>query len=190
MTTSHPRLSAAGWPSRVIYAGTYSKPFATGIRVGFGLLPEPLLTAVRRIKGNHDFGTGNFMQFVVKAALESGVYASHITKLRRRYAKKAGVMAQALREHFPASVQWDAPCGGLYVWASLPRSMNCGPGSKFFRSCLDENVLYVPGEFCYVDDPRRRKPGNQMRLSFGGATLSEIETGIARLGKVLRSFLK
>lgn len=55
---------------------------------------------------------------------------------------------------------------------------------------MDENVLYVPGEFCYVNDPRRRKPGNQMRLSFGGATLSEIETGIARLGKVLRSFLK
>src|SRR5450432_353699 len=44
---------------RVIYAGTYSKPYATGVRVGFGILPEPLYTAVLRIKGNHDFGTAN-----------------------------------------------------------------------------------------------------------------------------------
>src|SRR5690606_10165135 len=40
---------------RVIFAGTYSKPFSTGVRVGFGVLPEPLLTIVTRIKGNHDF---------------------------------------------------------------------------------------------------------------------------------------
>ena len=44
-------LTLAGAKARVIYAGTYSKPFATGVRVGFGILPEPLFTAVLRIKG-------------------------------------------------------------------------------------------------------------------------------------------
>ncbi|MGN6641767.1 MAG: PLP-dependent aminotransferase family protein [Verrucomicrobiota bacterium] len=50
-------LTAKGGLERVIYAGTYSKPFATGTRVGFGILPEPVFTSVLRIKGNHDFGT-------------------------------------------------------------------------------------------------------------------------------------
>jgi 2-aminoadipate transaminase len=37
-------LGAAGHAERVIYTGTYSKPFATGTRVGFGLLPKELFT--------------------------------------------------------------------------------------------------------------------------------------------------
>ncbi|HUA38948.1 MAG TPA: aminotransferase class I/II-fold pyridoxal phosphate-dependent enzyme, partial [Candidatus Sulfopaludibacter sp.] len=42
-------LMAPGATERVIYTGTYSKPYAPGTRVGFGILPEPLFTAVQRI---------------------------------------------------------------------------------------------------------------------------------------------
>ena len=59
-----PCLQGLDRTGRVIYAGTYSKPFASGMRVGFGLLPEPVHTAVVRIKGNHDFGTSNLPQQV------------------------------------------------------------------------------------------------------------------------------
>src|SRR5439155_2283885 len=61
-------------PERLIYAGTYSKPFATGIRVGFGVLPEPLRTVVGRLKGSHDFGTANFLQQILSAAIASCRY--------------------------------------------------------------------------------------------------------------------
>src|SRR5439155_498223 len=47
-------LAIEGFADRVIYAGTYSKPFATGIRVGFGLLPKALFEIVYRIKSNHE----------------------------------------------------------------------------------------------------------------------------------------
>ena len=50
---------------RVIYLGTYSKPFATGVRVGFGLMPEPVLGTVLRIKGNHDFGSSSLLQHLL-----------------------------------------------------------------------------------------------------------------------------
>ena len=62
-------LTLPGARERVIYAGTYSKPFATGVRVGFGILPEPVYTAVLRIKGNHDFGTANLLQHLLARAL-------------------------------------------------------------------------------------------------------------------------
>ena len=52
-------LVADGATERVIYAGTYSKPFATGIRVGFARLPDPLLGSVLNIKGNDDFGSSS-----------------------------------------------------------------------------------------------------------------------------------
>ncbi len=175
---------------RVIYAGTYSKPFATGARVGFGILPEPLYTCVLRAKGNHDFGTSNLLQELMRRAMERGDYTKHLTVLRARYRKKAAIMRQAMREHFPAAIEWMDPAGGLYFWAKLPKGMISGGKSKFFQAALDRDVLYVPGELCYADNPSRRKPNREMRLSFGGATESEIRTGIQRLGAVVKAALQ
>jgi 2-aminoadipate transaminase len=167
---------------RVIYAGTYSKPFATGIRVGFGVVPEPLRTVVTRLKGSHDFGTANFLQQILSAALASCRYKEHLTTLRRRYAQKAEVMAKAIEEHFPESVQWKRPDGGLYIWAKA--QAKTGVKSKLFQASLNHDVIYVPGELCYGDDPSRPKPNQEMRLSFGGASLENIRAGIKRLGSL------
>jgi 2-aminoadipate transaminase len=171
---------------RVIYAGTYSKPFATGARVGFGILPPEVFTAIARIKGNHDFGTANLLQQLLSRALSSGAYEKHLPRLRKRYAGKAERMVRAVREHFPAHVKYAEPRGGLYVWAQLPTRIKSGVKSKLFQTALKRDVLYVPGELCYCDDPTRRKPNREMRISFGGAKDADIPIGIERLGRVLQ----
>jgi len=180
-------LAAGGFGDRVILAGTYSKPFATGIRVGFGILPEPLFTRVLRIKGNHDFGTSNLLQQILVRAIASGRYEKHLAALHARYAAKAAVMKRAMREHFPDWVEWREPEGGLYYWARLPKRLKSGLKSKVFKDALAQDVLYVPGELCYADDPTRPKPNHEMRISFGGASLEDIAEGIARLGRVLNA---
>jgi 2-aminoadipate transaminase len=182
-------LAVSGAADRVIYAGTFTKPFATGARVGYGLLPEPLLAAVRHIKGNHDFGTANLLQQLFARALASGAYARHVARLQKRYAHKARVMKRALEKHFPPAVEWWEPAGGLYFWARLPRSVSTAVKSKIFQTALKHDVLYVPGELCYADDPTRKKPDHEMRLSFGNASEADIREGIARLGKVLRKLI-
>ncbi len=106
-------LAARGHRDRVIYVGTYSKPFATGVRVGFGILPADLYRVVLRVKGNHDFGTSNLMQQLLAEAIRSGKYERHLAALRSRYAFKAQTMVQAIREHFPRNVHWVPPGGGL-----------------------------------------------------------------------------
>jgi len=182
-------LTLPGARDRVIYAGTYSKPFATGVRVGFGILPEPLFTSVLRIKGNHDFGTANLLQHLLARALADGTYDQQVAKARRNYARKARVMKVALAKYFPANVEiWEAG-GGLYFWARLPKKISAGVDSKIFQTALKHDVLYVPGELCYADDSARRKPANEMRLSFGNASEAHIREGIRRLGAVLRKFV-
>jgi 2-aminoadipate transaminase len=182
-------LAVKGRAERVIYTGTYSKPFATGTRVAFGLLPEPVFTAVLRIKGNHDFGTSNLLQQLLAQALATGRYDRHLVELRERYARKARIMSKALREQFPAEVEWLEPRGGMYFWARLPRRLESGPKSKLFREALANNVLYVPGELCYADDSTRVKPNREMRISFGNAVEKDIRTGVARLGAALHKLL-
>ena len=183
-------LMVPGAAERVIYTGTYSKPFATGARVGFGLLPEPLFTTVLRIKGNHDFGTANLLQQLLAGALGAGLYDRHVARIEKRYGRKAQIMKQALARHFPPNVEiWESG-GGLYFWARLPRNVSTGVRSKVFRTALKNDVLYVPGAFCYADDPARRKPDHEMRLSFGSASEPDIREGIKRLGAVLKKILK
>jgi 2-aminoadipate transaminase len=183
-------LTLPGAAQRVIYAGTYSKPFATGVRVGFGILPEPVYTAVLRIKGNHDFGTANLLQHLLARALATRLYDRHVAKIRKNYARKAAVMKRAMAEHFPANVEiWEAG-GGLYFWARLPKGISTGVKSKVFQAALKADVLYVPGELCYADDPSRAKPDNELRISFGSANEENIRKGIARLGKVLKKFVR
>jgi 2-aminoadipate transaminase len=179
-------LMAPGALGRVIYAGTYSKPYAPGVRVGFGILPEPLFTAVQRIKGNHDFGTANLLQQLLAGALATGSYDRHVAKIEKRYGQKARVMKQAIAEHFPSNVEiWESG-GGLYFWARLPEHISTGVKSKVFQAALKNDVLYVPGELCYANDPSRKKPDHEMRLSFGSASEKNIREGIKRLGAVLR----
>ena len=82
------------------------------------------------------------------------------------------------------------PEGTLYVWgdlSKLPEGLR--DGMAFFRACLDEKVIVVPGEFFDVN-PGKRRPGrhsrfrNQVRFSFG-PELDVIEEGLARMGRVL-----
>jgi len=178
-------LAVREFADRVIYAGTYSKPFATGTRVGFGILPEPVYTAVIRIKGNHDFGSSNLLQQLIVRAITSGKYEHHLTALQLRYAKKAKTMLAALKKYFPPGVTWWEPKGGLYYWARLPEKVHSGVKSKVFQAAVARDVLYVPGELCYTDDSDRSKPNHEMRLSFGGGTEANVRSGIERLGGVL-----
>jgi 2-aminoadipate transaminase len=182
-------LAVRGAADRVIYAGTFTKPFATGARVGYGVLPEPVFTAVKHIKGNHDFGTANLLQQLFVRALASGLYGQQVARLQKRYAHKARAMKLAIKKHFPSAVEWWEPEGGLYFWARLPRHIPAGMKSKVFSTALKNDVLYVPGEICYADDPTRRKPNHEMRISFGSASEADIREGIKRLGVVLRKFL-
>ncbi len=182
-------LAIKGAGNRVIYAGTYSKPFATGTRVGFGLMPEPVFSTVLRIKGNHDFGSSNLLQQLLARALESGLYETHLAVLRKRYAHKADLMRAAIKQHFPPEVECWEPTGGLYFWGRLPQRLESGTGSKVFKKALVNNVLYVPGNLCYADDPTRPKPNHEMRLSYGGAAEANLSKGIARLGAVFRECL-
>jgi 2-aminoadipate transaminase len=182
-------LMLRGADRDVIYTGTYSKPFAPGARLGFGILPEPLFTTVQRIKGNHDFGSANLLQQLLARALQTGLYDKHVARIEKRYEQKARVMKQALAEHFPANIEiWESG-GGLYFWARLPKGISAGVHSKVFETALKADVLYVPGELCYADDPARRRPNNEMRISFGSASEENIREGIKRLGKVLKKFV-
>ncbi|MCA9120480.1 MAG: PLP-dependent aminotransferase family protein [Planctomycetaceae bacterium] len=170
----------------VIVAGTFSKSFSPGVRIGWGILPEHLVGPVCAQKGNIDFGSPNLNQHLMAEVLRRGLFSAHVETLRSSYSKKLDVMLNAADEYLSplAGVKWLRPNGGLYVWATLPPQVDTGPAGELFDRSVAEGMLYVPGQYCY---PSEGQPvaKNCMRLSFGVQSCEKIREGIAALARAI-----
>jgi 2-aminoadipate transaminase len=171
---------------RVIYANTLTKPFATGIKLGYGILPAEVMRTVLRLKGNQDFGSSNLLQTIMARVFAEGRYVRHLPTLASAYRAKRDVMCEAIRRWLPANVTFEKPGGGLYVWARLPEGERTGVDGALFRRAVKSGVLYVPGEMCYCRDETRPAPRNFMRLSYGSQNAAGIRRGIRLLGEAIR----
>lgn len=168
----------------VILGMTFSKPLAPGLKTGYALLPRGLMAPLLRLKGCHDFGSNNLTQHLIDRLLQNGSYDRHVAELRRVYRNKRDAMLEALAEEFGnTEACWTHPEGGLYVWLAFPRGTDTGPKSPLMGASLREGVLYVPGQFCYVNGSNGPVPTNEARLSFGVASSEQIHEAIRRLGR-------
>ncbi len=176
----------------VILTQTFSKTFSPGLRVGFSVLPECLIKPVNDLKGNEDFGSARLNQHIVADVLQSGEYAAHVSDVISGYVAKRDAMLAAASEFFSdlPGVEWERPHGGLYVWMTLPKEIATGFDSHLFHEATDSTkVIYVPGELCYPTSWSDR-PRNQMRLSFGVETPSQIREGMQRLAAAVRHVME
>jgi 2-aminoadipate transaminase len=171
--------------SHVILAMTFSKPWAPGLKTGYGFLPRELIGPLDRLKGNHDFGSNNFTQHLLHRLLVSGAYDRHVQQLCQVYCAKRDTLLGALAEEFRdwPEVCWTHPDGGLYVWLRFPPGVDTGPDSRLMKAALAEGVLYVPGQFCYVNGENGPIPTNEARLSFGVAPPEQMREAVRRLAR-------
>lgn len=175
----------------VILAQTFSKSFSPGLRVGYGIVPSALVRPICDRKGNEDFGSSHFSQRLMAAVLESGRYEAHVELVRASYRLKRDRMLLAAERYFRdlPGVSWVRPEGGLYVWMTLPPTLETGfDGPLFKRATKVDGVMYVPGELSYAGPPEGRRR-NQMRLSFGVESPERIEEGMRRLAAAVGAVL-
>jgi 2-aminoadipate transaminase len=182
------RAETSGDDALVVYAGTFSKSFSPGIRLGWGILPRPLITPVLSAKGHLDFGTAQFNQLVMTEVLSSGGFARHVPRLREAYRRKRDALAAALDEHLAAvpGAAWSRPDGGLYLWLTLPPELPAGEAGPLLDRAIAEGILYVPGEHCYPPSGAATAP-NTIRLSFGVEDADTLKRGAALLARAIRA---
>ncbi len=173
-------LSMEAWHDHpVLYAGTLTKPFATGLKTGYGLTRSTVWReGLERIKGHQDFGSSQFAQAVLREALRCGDYAHHLREVRPFYAVKAARLEDVL-ERAGLRAQgwhWESPRGGLLLWLRAPDGLDTSFDGPLWRAAMDESVLYVPGDLCFAEGA----PRNFVRLSFGALAAERIEEAARR----------
>jgi 2-aminoadipate transaminase len=166
----------------VISTYTFSKACSPGLKTGYGLLPRELVGPVLRLKSSHDFGSNNFTQYVLDRLLETGAYHRHVAGLVEVYRAKRDTLLATLEREFGdwPEVSWTHPAGGLYVWLTLPASLDTGPEGPLMQAALQHGVLFVPGVFGHVNE-EGSVPTCEARLSYGVATAEQLAEGVHRL---------
>ena len=170
-----------------LYLSTFTKPFASGLKVGWGVCTDDAwLAAMVNAKGHHDFGTANFNQAICEHILAGDVFDTHLKKIRPAYAGKMRALHGALESAGlgASGWRWAVPGGGIYLWLEAPGDLDTGLESAFCRACVEAGVLYVPGALCFGDNV----PKNFVRLSFGVLGEAGLQEAGRRFASVAQRF--
>jgi 2-aminoadipate transaminase len=167
-------------PEHVIYMGSFSKVLVPGLRLGYVVAPEELLGKLVQAKQAADLHTPSFTQRVVHEAIQDDFLDHHIPGIHTLYAQQCELMLAALDRYFPATARWTRPHGGMFIWVTLPEGVD---SASLLAKAIEQNVAFVPGAPFYANDPQ----ANTLRLSFVTVPADKIESGMQKLGALLKA---
>jgi len=167
-------------PDVVLQAGTFSKIFFPGVRLGWAAGPAEIVSRLVVAKQNSDQCSGALGQRMLEEYGRAGHLDRQIVSSRALYARRAALMADALGAHMPDGTTWTRPQGGFYVWLTAPDGVDTVALSAAARA---RKVAYVPGRPFYPAEAGAA----QIRLAYSRVADHLIDEGIRRIGEVLRT---
>jgi 2-aminoadipate transaminase len=167
-------------PDIVLQAGTFSKIFFPGVRLGWAVGPPDVIAEMAAAKQNTDQCAGGLGQRMVEEYGRGGHFERQIPVARALYASHWTALEAALERHLPDGCTWSRPTGGFLTWLTLPDGVDT---IAMRPAALAAGVSYVPGPPFYVGD----EGGNELRLSFSHLSPTELDEAVRRLSGVIRA---
>ncbi|WP_454625326.1 MocR-like pyridoxine biosynthesis transcription factor PdxR [Bradyrhizobium cenepequi] len=105
---------------RVIYVGTLSKTMFPSVRIGYLVVPAPLVEAFTAMKYVNDRHTAMLQQHTLATFLSDGHFERHVRRSRVRNAARREAVISALRQHLGDRVQIAGENSGLHLLVWIP----------------------------------------------------------------------
>lgn len=160
----------------VVYAASFSKIIAPGMRVAVMIGHHELLAKCTIAKQTNDVHTNAWAQKVMARFLHETDMEQYLTKLQAVYDKKCNLMLREMEKHFSKDCKWTIPDGGMFIWVTLQERIDM---TTFVQKALAHKVAVVPGNAFYDDDSKHCQ---SFRMNFSMPTNEQIIKGTAVLG--------
>jgi GntR family transcriptional regulator/MocR family aminotransferase len=151
-------LTSLPQAGRVLYAGTFSKILHPGLRLGFIVLPAPLLrpfAAARAVCDRHAPGDS---QAVLARFIADGHLLRHLNRMRELYPRRQQHLIQALADASDGRLQLAPSAQGLHLLHELPgQGGRRGPqdDERLSQQALAAGVMLTPLSRYAMTSPRR-----------------------------------
>lgn len=178
-----PNAMRAEDSENVIYLGSFSKTIASGLRVGWALVPQSIKDKMVIASESSILCPSNFTQLTISSYLADQPWRDQIASFCELYKVRRDAMLESLEAHFPQEATWTKPGGGFYVWVNLPAEIDT---KALMPKAIVAKVAYVPGSAFYADG----LGSWSMRLSYCHPTPERIRDGVKALGGVIKQEMK
>jgi GntR family transcriptional regulator/MocR family aminotransferase len=169
---------------RTVYVGTLSKVLFPALRLGFLVLPEPLVRSFVAAKWLADRQSPSLEQAVLAELISEGHFERHLRRMRTLNGRRRQALLGALGRHLGDRVEVAGTNAGVHLLVWL-RDLPADRLEDLISSAAHRGVgLYSIAPY-FIEPPER------VGLLMGYASLNpeEIEAGVHELAMVMESFL-
>ena len=174
-----PALQGLDRNGRVVYFNTFAKTLAPSLRIGYMVLPEPLLALYQRDFLFYSSTVPSFEQHVLRRFLQDGYFERHLSRMRNRYKEKRDRLLEALARHDPGNaVRIRGAEAGLHLLLQLE-----GRAEPALTAAAEQAGVRVYGLSGYYAPDGAPPPGGMggVVLGYAGFPPEQIEEAVALL---------
>jgi 2-aminoadipate transaminase len=173
-----PAIYSLAEPGEVMYIGSFSKILGPGIRLGFFMATESIIT--RLMPWKMDGGTSMLSQLVAAEYFKDHLW-DHIEEGRQAVKNKRNALLDALEGEFGAvpGMSWTQPDGGLFVWVKLSEDVD---RARLQELATARGITYATGQAFHA----LSSDVAYLRLAFGWIEKDDIAEGVRLLAECVR----
>jgi GntR family transcriptional regulator / MocR family aminotransferase len=165
--------------SRTFYLGTFSKSTYADIRLGYVVVPEPLVATLELAQRHMGLLTPITMQDALAEFITSGAYLAHLRRMTRLYKTRRDRMLQALATEAGDRLTVEVPAGGMQLLARCRTSVN---DQRLAARLREAGVISRPLSSLFFHKTREQG----LFLGFAAWNDKEIDQAARILGRIVR----
>ena len=171
-----PMMALCGEGNSVVYIGSFSKILFPGLRIGYIMGDELLISHLESLKRSLNIHTSFLDQAILYEYFKDGGFEKYLKKAKKIYRDKYEYAIKLSDKYFGNEEVYGN--GGLHIFVKL-KNINA---RELLSRCLKRNVIFIPGDVFYTD----KRGENTLRLGFGRLPYNDIENGFKIIGEEIK----